>query len=117
MGSPVAEVALDLAVDHIDRARRMLDAKGATAIPAARLRLEAAAVELGAIAGDEGTDPDLRLAAERGRAALSSHLLAADNLEAVGFGPAAVLEMLVRGAAAGVEETAAPAATSAPGVR
>jgi hypothetical protein len=113
----VAEVALDLAVDHIDRARRMLDGKGASAIPAARLCLEAAAVELGEIAGDEDTDADIRLAAERCRAALSSHLLAADNLEAVGFGPTAVVEILVRGTAAGVEEIAASAATSTPGVR
>jgi hypothetical protein len=110
IGTTVAEVALDLATDHIDRARQMLDGAGATAIPAARLHLEAAAVELGEIAADGEADPDVRLAAERCRATLSSHLLAADNLEAVGFGPAAVFEMLVRGATA-------PAATSTPGVR
>jgi hypothetical protein len=117
IGTSVAEVALDLAVNHIDRARRMLDWTGASAIPAARLHLEAAAVELGEIAAAEDADPDIRLAAERCRATLSSHLLAADNLEAVGFGPAAVLEMLVRGAAAGVEETAATAAMPAPSGR
>lgn len=105
----VHEVALDLAAVHVDRARRMLDWTGATAIPAARLHLETAVDQLGAIAADLDADPGIRRAAERGRATLSSHLLAADNLEAVGFGPAAVLEMLVRGAAAGAEETAAAA--------
>jgi hypothetical protein len=105
----MSETALELAADDIDRARRLLDWSGTAAIPAARLHLDAATARLGPLPADDGTDPDVRRAAERCRATLSSHLLAADNLELVGFEPDAVLTMLARGATAALHEAAAAA--------
>jgi hypothetical protein len=109
----VRDRALDLAAADIDRARRMLDGSGAAAIPAARRHLEAATARLGPVAADDHVDADVRRAAERCRATLSSHLLAADNLEVVGFEPDAVLTMLARGATAGLHEAAAAASPAA----
>jgi hypothetical protein len=109
----VVDTALELAAGDIDRARRMLDGNGVAAIPAARRHLEAATARLGPVAADDDADPDVRRAAERCRVTLSSHLLAADNLEVVGFEPGAVLTMLARGATAGLHEATGAASAAA----
>jgi hypothetical protein len=108
----VGSDVLLFATDDIERARRALDGRGASALDTARTHLEIAIARLGPVAIDDELPREVRRAAERCRATLSSHLLAADNLEAVGVEPDMVAALLRRGTEAG-EQDATSAFTEA----
>jgi uncharacterized protein (UPF0147 family) len=98
---------LRLAADDIARARRQLDLSGEAAIAAVRMHLEIAIARLQPVAIDDELPREVRRAVERCRATLSSHLLAADNLEAVGVEATMVVALLRRATDAGALEAAA----------
>jgi hypothetical protein len=112
MADGIVDLAVDnevilLAAGDIDRARRHLDLRGAAAVDAARACLEAAIIRLRPVVADDDLPLTLRRAAERCRAKLSSHLLAAENLEAAGVSRAKVAMLLRRGTEAGELEASA----------
>jgi uncharacterized protein (UPF0147 family) len=88
--------ALRGAISDLQRARRQLDVHGEAAIGTARVQLERAIVRLEPVTTDNELPLDIRRAAERCRATLSSHLVAAENLEAVGVAPEQVTSILRR---------------------
>jgi hypothetical protein len=89
------------AADDIARARFQLDLHGEDAIETARWHLELAIARLHPVAIDDDVPRDVQQAAQRCRVTLSSHLLAVDNLEAVGVGPGEVATFLRRATEAG----------------
>jgi hypothetical protein len=89
------------AADDIARARFQLDLHGDGAIETARWYLELAIARLAPIALDEDVPREVQQAAHRCRVTLSSHLLAADNFEAVGVGRGEVSALLRRATDAG----------------
>jgi hypothetical protein len=72
------------AILELQRARAELDVYGPAALAGARTRLERVLARLEPVTADEDVPLALRRAVERCRATLSSHLVAAENLEAVG---------------------------------
>jgi uncharacterized protein (UPF0147 family) len=98
---------LRLATDDIAQARRLLERRGAAAIDESRTHLETAIARLEPVATDDELPREVRRAVERCRATLSSHLLAADNLEAVGVETKMVVALLRRATDAGALDAAA----------
>jgi hypothetical protein len=80
----------------VDRARRQLDMLGSDAIHAARIHLEIAVASLQPLTADRNVEKEVRRVAERCRATLSSHLLAAENLDLAGVPDEAIVELLGR---------------------
>jgi hypothetical protein len=89
------EVLLAAAAD-VDRARRQLDLHGDAGLATARACLRVAVARLRPIATRVDVRREVRRSAQRCRSTLSSHLLAAENLEAAGVGTAAVASLLRR---------------------
>jgi len=82
----------------VDAARREIEVCGETGIPAARALIERAIVALASATGDGDLPTSVRDAALRLRVVLASHVLAADDLEAVGIAKATVASVLSRAA-------------------
>ena len=80
----------------VARARRQLELLGVAGIHPARVHLETAVVRLHPYIARDDLPREVRRAAERGRATLSSHLLAADDLEIAGVPDRAVAQLLWR---------------------
>jgi hypothetical protein len=80
----------------VNRARRQLDMLGTVAIHTARIHLEIAVASLQPLTADTNVAPERRRVAERCRATLSSHLLAAENLDLAGVPDEAIVELLGR---------------------
>lgn len=80
----------------VERARRHVDLLGVAAIHPARIHLEIAAARLRPYVADTEVPPQVRRTAERCRATLCSHLLAAEDLEAAGVPDLAVARLLRR---------------------
>jgi hypothetical protein len=93
------------AIAELQRARVQLDVYGPAALAGVRARLERVLARLEPVTADEEVPVALRRAVERCRAALSSHLLAAENLEAVGVAPGQVAALLRRATATEEMET------------
>ena len=97
VSQPVEECEVLLAAAaEVGRARRQLDLHGDAAVGMARARLRIAAARLQPVATGTDVRHEVRRAAARCRTALSSHLLAAEDLEAAGVAPAAVTSLLRR---------------------
>jgi hypothetical protein len=79
----------------VERARREIDTIGALAIPRVRTYFETAIARLGPLTASDDVPGDVRRIAERCRLTLSSHLLAAEDLEAAGM-PLSAVAMLLR---------------------
>jgi hypothetical protein len=93
--TPAADL-LDRAGSDVARARRQLEVLGVAGIHPARVHLETAVVRLHPCIARDDVPREVRRAAERGRATLSSHLLAADDLEIAGVPDRAVAQLLRR---------------------
>jgi hypothetical protein len=89
------EVLLAAAAD-VDRARRQLDLHGDAGLATARACLRVAVARLRPVAARVDVRREVRRSAQQCRSTLSSHLLAAENLEAAGVAPAAVANLLRR---------------------
>jgi hypothetical protein len=87
---------LQAAAEDIGAARRHLELRGDAGISTARASLERAIALLAPASSDEDLPDDARDAAMRCRVVLSSHLLAADDFEAVGIERAAIVSLLYR---------------------
>ena len=87
---------LGRAGSDVARARRQLELLGVAGIHPARVHLETAVVRLRPYIARDDVPREVRRAAERGRATLSSHLLAADDLEIAGVPDRAVAQLLQR---------------------
>ena len=87
---------LGRAGSDVARARRQLELLGVAGIHPARVHLETAVVRLHPFIASDDVPREVRRAAERGRATLSSHLLAADDLEIAGVPDRAVAQLLRR---------------------
>jgi hypothetical protein len=100
MADPLAlisdRVAVRDALAELQRARAHLDVDGPAALVSVRARLERVLARLEPVAADEEVPIALRRAVERCRATLGSHLVAAENLEAVGVAPEQVVSVLRR---------------------
>jgi hypothetical protein len=87
---------LSRARSDVDRARRQLDLLGVAAIHPACIHLEIASARLHPYIAHDDVSQEFRRTAERCRATLCSHLLAAENLEAAGVPETAIVQLLRR---------------------
>lgn len=102
VGDPVVEIdvagdpALAAAFGDVEQARRRLDFFGPAANTVAHHHLQTAIDRLRPLAADDDVPRVVRMVAERWRASLSSHLLAARDVQAAGATPATVTKLLRR---------------------
>ena len=89
---------LKAAAADVGSARREIEVCGSSGIPAARALIERAIALLAPATGDHDLPAAVRDAALRLRVVLASHVLAVDDLEAVGIGRATVASVLYRAA-------------------
>src|SRR5262245_56226219 len=88
---------LEVVAHDIDLARRLLDSHGPAGVESARACRESAMLRLGPPASTSDLPADAWRAAARCRATLSSHLIAADELEAAGAPRDTVVRVLRQG--------------------
>jgi hypothetical protein len=80
----------------IQRARQQLDLRGVAAVATARVHLETAVARLHPLVARDDLPLTTRRSVERCRALLSSHLLAAEDLEAAGVSTTVIARLLRR---------------------
>jgi hypothetical protein len=81
---------------EVERARHQLELFGVVAVRDARMIFESAIARLHPLIANDDVPGDVRRSAERCRSTLSSHLLAAEDLEAAGLPQADVALLLQR---------------------